>query len=91
MGQAGCQIGNGCWELFCLEHGIQPDGQMPSDKVRAPNKALFTRIIRPSPRSSCCTVTLPCGDAVGAPTSGRAPPPARRIKQMTNRNCAPPP
>lgn len=20
-----------CWELFCLEHGIQPDGQMPSE------------------------------------------------------------
>jgi hypothetical protein len=20
-----------CWELYCLEHGIQPDGQMPSD------------------------------------------------------------
>merc|ERR1712202_108773 len=33
MGQAGCQIGNACWELFCLEHGIQPDGQMPSDKT----------------------------------------------------------
>lgn len=26
------QIGNACWELYCLEHGIQPDGQMPSDK-----------------------------------------------------------
>lgn len=32
VGQAGVQIGNTCWELFCLEHGIQPDGQMPSDK-----------------------------------------------------------
>merc|ERR1712007_79534 len=32
-GQAGIQIGNACWELFCLEHGIQPDGQMPSDKT----------------------------------------------------------
>ena len=21
MGQAGAQIGNACWELFCLEHG----------------------------------------------------------------------
>jgi len=31
VGQAGCQIGNGCWELYCLEHGIHPDGQMPSD------------------------------------------------------------
>ena len=33
IGQAGVQIGNGCWELYCLEHGIQPDGQMPSDKT----------------------------------------------------------
>merc|ERR1711970_942678 len=33
VGQGGCQIGNGCWELYCLEHGIQPDGQMPSDKT----------------------------------------------------------
>lgn len=32
LGQAGVQIGNACWELFCLEHGIQPDGQLPSDK-----------------------------------------------------------
>ncbi|KAG5554695.1 hypothetical protein RHGRI_012298 [Rhododendron griersonianum] len=28
-GQAGIQVGNSCWELYCLEHGIQPDGQMP--------------------------------------------------------------
>ena len=33
MLQGGVQIGNACWELFCLEHGIQPDGQMPSDKT----------------------------------------------------------
>jgi hypothetical protein len=31
VGQAGTQTGNACWELFCLEHGIQPDGQMPAD------------------------------------------------------------
>ncbi|KAA0189584.1 hypothetical protein HAZT_HAZT001846 [Hyalella azteca] len=31
VGQAGVQIGNSCWELYCLEHGIQPDGQMPAD------------------------------------------------------------
>ncbi|KAE9416325.1 hypothetical protein Angca_006497 [Angiostrongylus cantonensis] len=30
VGQAGVQIGNACWELYCLEHGIQPDGIMPS-------------------------------------------------------------
>jgi hypothetical protein len=22
IGQAGVQVGNACWELFCLEHGI---------------------------------------------------------------------
>jgi hypothetical protein len=33
LGQAGVQIGNACWELYCLEHGIQPDGQMPTDKT----------------------------------------------------------
>ena len=31
IGQAGVQMGNACWELYCLEHGIQPDGMMPTD------------------------------------------------------------
>ncbi|XP_044749292.1 tubulin alpha-4 chain-like [Coccinella septempunctata] len=26
IGQAGVQIGNATWELYCLEHGIEPDG-----------------------------------------------------------------
>lgn len=33
VGQAGVQIGNACWELYCLEHGIAPDGTMPSEKT----------------------------------------------------------
>ncbi|CDK28648.1 unnamed protein product [Kuraishia capsulata CBS 1993] len=28
VGQAGCQIGNACWELYSLEHGITPDGYL---------------------------------------------------------------
>ncbi|AAS53812.1 AFR441Cp [Eremothecium gossypii ATCC 10895] len=28
VGQAGCQIGNACWELYSLEHGIRPDGYL---------------------------------------------------------------
>ena len=24
-------LGNACWELYCLEHGIQPDGHMTDD------------------------------------------------------------
>ncbi|RUS80512.1 hypothetical protein EGW08_011733 [Elysia chlorotica] len=26
IGQCGVQMGSSCWELFCLEHGICPDG-----------------------------------------------------------------
>jgi tubulin alpha len=26
-------MGNAAWELFCMEHGIQPDGRMPSDST----------------------------------------------------------
>ncbi|TDH72242.1 hypothetical protein CCR75_008879 [Bremia lactucae] len=33
LGQGGIQVGNSCWELYCLEHGIQPDGQFPSDST----------------------------------------------------------
>ncbi|KAJ8793947.1 hypothetical protein J1605_000146 [Eschrichtius robustus] len=33
VGQAGVQISNFCWELYRLEHGIQPDDQMLSDKT----------------------------------------------------------
>ena len=32
VGQAGVQIGNACWELYCLEHGILPDGSMPGER-----------------------------------------------------------
>lgn len=28
VGQAGVQIGNSCWELYCQEHGLQPDGTL---------------------------------------------------------------
>lgn len=28
IGQAGIQVGNACWELYCLEHGIQVRFQM---------------------------------------------------------------
>ena len=31
IGQAGVQMGNACWELYCLEHGIQPDGIISID------------------------------------------------------------
>jgi len=32
LGQAGIQVGNACWELYCIEHGISPDGTKIPDK-----------------------------------------------------------
>ncbi|KAK4302226.1 hypothetical protein Pmani_025676 [Petrolisthes manimaculis] len=38
VGQAGVQIGNACWELYSLEHGITPDGRlMNEDSVKTGN------------------------------------------------------
>lgn len=31
LGQAGIQTGKSCWELYCLEHGIKPDGSMADE------------------------------------------------------------
>lgn len=31
IGQAGVQVANSCWELYCLEHGILPDGTPDPD------------------------------------------------------------
>ncbi|XP_044733118.1 tubulin alpha chain-like [Chrysoperla carnea] len=42
VGQAGLQIGLACWELFCLEHGIKPDGQQgPIRKLFSQNSFPF--------------------------------------------------
>ena len=29
------QIGNSCWELYCLEHGINPDGKLVQNELEA--------------------------------------------------------
>uniref|UniRef100_A0A0G4I778 Tubulin/FtsZ GTPase domain-containing protein n=1 Tax=Chromera velia CCMP2878 TaxID=1169474 RepID=A0A0G4I778_9ALVE len=31
LGQAGVQVGRKAWELFCMEHNIEPDGKNPKD------------------------------------------------------------
>ena len=40
IGQAGVQIGNSCWELYCLEHGIQPDGSI-EEKTKSGQPTTF--------------------------------------------------
>ena len=42
IGQAGVQMGNACWELYCMEHGIQPDGQLPAAAAGAPTDDSFS-------------------------------------------------
>lgn len=41
VGQAGCQVGNACWELFCLEHGISPDGQFTQENSSSNTDSSF--------------------------------------------------
>ena len=37
IGQCGVQIGDVCWELFCLEHGIEYDGKYSLEKFMGDN------------------------------------------------------
>ena len=53
VGQAGIQVGNACWELYCLKHRIQPDGQMPSDKTIAATTPSTLSSARRAPASTC--------------------------------------
>uniref|UniRef100_A0A674B614 Tubulin alpha chain n=1 Tax=Salmo trutta TaxID=8032 RepID=A0A674B614_SALTR len=41
IGQAGAPIGNACWELYCLEHGIQLDGQIETGAGKHVPRAVF--------------------------------------------------
>lgn len=36
------QVGNACWELYCLEHGIEPDGRLNSDKAQEAKDESFS-------------------------------------------------
>jgi len=40
VGQAGTQVSTACWELFCLEHGIEPNGFL-YPKYRPPDNSYF--------------------------------------------------
>jgi len=35
-------MGNACWELYCMEHGIQPDGQLPAVEGGRPQDDSFS-------------------------------------------------
>src|SRR6218665_719355 len=42
VGQAGVQIGNACWELYCLEHGILPDGTVDPNRPESDDDSFST-------------------------------------------------
>jgi len=42
IGQGGVQVGNACWELYCLEHGIEPDGRIADASGEAKDQAFNT-------------------------------------------------
>jgi len=44
IGQAGVQLGTSCWELYCFEHGITPDGikKSPSEKPSGKESDAFS-------------------------------------------------
>ena len=44
VGQAGVQIGNACWELYCQEHGIQPDGVMTNKTTDSSFSTFFSEV-----------------------------------------------
>mmetsp|Transcript_19413 Transcript_19413/g.49172 ORF Transcript_19413/g.49172 Transcript_19413/m.49172 type:complete len:449 (-) Transcript_19413:515-1861(-) len=41
IGQAGIQVGNACWELYCLEHGLNYDGTVIYEKTKNSNDDAF--------------------------------------------------
>ena len=41
IGQAGIQICNSCWTLFCLEHNIQPNWKMKLEEIIGKDKNSF--------------------------------------------------
>nr|CAX73568.1 tubulin, alpha 1 [Schistosoma japonicum] len=49
IGQAGVQIGNACWELFCLEHGLQPNGYLSTNQLNGIKSTSTTTTTTSSP------------------------------------------
>merc|ERR1712010_360890 len=50
----GVQMGNACWELYCMEHGIQPDGQLPAVGAGKPQDDSFSTFFSETGSASMC-------------------------------------
>ena len=58
VGQGGVQVGNACWELYCLEHGIQPDGRVEGDVEDTAFSTFFNETGRGKYVPRCCFIDL---------------------------------
>lgn len=50
FGQAGCQVGSACWELFCQEHQVGPDGRRPKLDPGAEGDMAFESFFQETPQ-----------------------------------------
>ncbi|KAL8941504.1 MAG: hypothetical protein Q9211_001809 [Gyalolechia sp. 1 TL-2023] len=60
VGQAGCQIANSCWELYCLEHGIQPDGYLTPERKLADQDQGFSTFFSETGQGKYVPRTIYC-------------------------------
>lgn len=65
IGQAGIQVGNACWELYCLEHGIQPDGQVSCSSRRPAMPSVPAPPRLAASRPPACAPQMPSDKTIG--------------------------
>ena len=67
IGQAGIQTGNACWELYCLEHGIQPECVLSLPPPRSPKTSNDLKVYFPP--LGHAEVRYPTGEATRFPSN----------------------
>lgn len=94
MGQAGIQIGESCWDLFCHEHNVQMDGtQDPKLPQLNENISAFfyeSKVGHYTPRAVFVDTEPSVNSAMMAGKLGKILPPQQVIsgKQSCGDNCA---
>jgi tubulin alpha len=53
VGAAGVQVGDACWELFCLEHGVLSDGSLVSSSLGGEGQEALKTLFSMSAADKC--------------------------------------
>jgi tubulin alpha len=53
VGAAGVQLGNACWDLFCLEHGVLSDGSLASSSIGGEGQEALRSVFSVSAAAKC--------------------------------------